>query len=93
MLLPSQAGLGAGLFLGPHSYGENVNPSCSKCPFNNLELLKKKIEENIENRHKYKIKKAERQRIDAFELWCWKRLESPLDYKGIKSVNPKGNQS
>ena len=20
------------------------------------------------------IKKAERQRIDAFELWCWKRL-------------------
>ena len=26
------------------------------------------------------IKKAERQRIDAFELWCWKRLlKSPLD--------------
>ena len=23
------------------------------------------------------IKKAERQRIDAFELWCWKRLKSP----------------
>ena len=22
----------------------------------------------------YTIKKAERQRIDAFELWCWKRL-------------------
>ena len=22
----------------------------------------------------YKIKKAERQRIDAFELWCWRRL-------------------
>ena len=92
-LLPGQAGLGAGLFLGPHSHGENVNPSCSKCPFNNLELFKKKIEENIENRHKYKKKKAERQRIDAFELWCWKRLESPLDYKEIKSVNPKGNQS
>ena len=39
------------------------------------------------------IKKAERQRIDAFELWCWKTLESPLDYKEIKPVNPKGNQS
>ena len=39
------------------------------------------------------IKKAECQRIDAFELWCWKRLESPLDCKEIKSVNPKGNES
>ena len=27
------------------------------------------------------VKKAERQRIDAFELWCWRRLESPLDGK------------
>ena len=36
------------------------------------------------------IKKAERQRIDAFELWCWRRLfESPLDCKEIKPVNPK----
>ena len=26
------------------------------------------------------IKKAERRRIDAFELWCWRRL---LDYKEI----------
>ena len=38
------------------------------------------------------IKKAECQRTDAFELWCWKRLESPLDSKEIKPVNPKGNQ-
>ena len=30
--------------------------------------------------------------IDAFELWCWRRLESPLDCKEIKPVNPKGNQ-
>ena len=30
---------------------------------------------------------------DAFELWCWeKTLESPLDYKKMKPVNPKGNQ-
>ena len=39
------------------------------------------------------IKKAECQRIDAFELWYWKRLESPLDSKEIQPVNPKGNQS
>ena len=38
------------------------------------------------------IKKAEHQRIDAFKLWCWRRLFSPLDSKEIKPVNPKGNQ-
>ena len=39
------------------------------------------------------IKKAERRRIDAFELWYRRRLLSPLDCKEIQSVNPKGNQS
>ena len=40
------------------------------------------------------IKKAERQRIDAFELWCWeKTFESPLDCKEIQPVHPKGDQS
>ena len=39
------------------------------------------------------IKKAEHQRIDAFELWCWRRLESPLDCQEIQLVHPKGNQS
>ena len=39
------------------------------------------------------IKKAECQRIDAFELWCWRRLLSPLDCKEIQPVHPKGNQS
>ena len=39
------------------------------------------------------MKKAEHQTIDAFELWWWRRLESPLDYKEIQPVNPKGNQS
>ena len=40
------------------------------------------------------IKKAEHQRIDAFELWCWRRsLRDPLDCKEIKPVNPKGNHS
>ena len=25
-------------------------------------------------------------------MWCWRRLESPLDYKEIQPVNPKGTQ-
>ena len=36
------------------------------------------------------IKKAEHQRIDAFELWCWRRLS--LDCKEIQPVHSKGNQ-
>ena len=38
------------------------------------------------------MKKAERQRIDALDLWCWRRLDNPLDCKVIQPVNPKGNQ-
>ena len=38
------------------------------------------------------IKKAERQRIDAFKLWCWRTLKSPLDFKEVRPVNPPGNQ-
>ena len=33
------------------------------------------------------VRKAERRRIDAFELWCWRRLENPLDYKEIQPVH------
>ena len=33
------------------------------------------------------VKKAEHQRIDAFELWCWRRL------LGVQPVHPKGDQS
>ena len=36
--------------------------------------------------------KAEHQGIDTFELWCWRRLLSPLDSEKIKSVILKGNQ-
>ena len=49
------------------------------------------------------VKKAERRRIDAFELWCWsfelwsspleKTLESTLDCKEIQPVHRKGDQS
>ena len=46
------------------------------------------------------IEKAGCWRIDAFELWCWRRLLRildcktwiSLDCKEIKPVNPKGNQ-
>ena len=41
------------------------------------------------------IKNAEDWRIDAFKLWCWKRLLKfcLLDSKKIKPVHLKGNQS
>ena len=39
------------------------------------------------------IRKAEHWRIDAFELWCWRRLLRVLDSKEIQPVNPKRNQS
>ena len=38
------------------------------------------------------IKKAEHQRINAFELWCWRRSWESLGQKEIKPVNPKGDQ-
>ena len=41
---------------------------------------------------RWTIKKAEHRRIDAFELWCWRRpLKSPLDCKEIQRVHPKGD--
>ena len=38
------------------------------------------------------VKKAEHQRIDAFELWCWRRLLSPLDCKKIQPVHSEGDR-
>ena len=38
------------------------------------------------------IKKAECQRIDAFEVCCGKDSCDSLDSKEIKPVNPKGNE-
>ena len=38
------------------------------------------------------VKKAEHQRIDAFELWCWRRVLSPLDCKEIQPVHSEGDQ-
>ena len=36
------------------------------------------------------VKKAECRRIDAFELWCWRRL---LRVQDIQAVHSKGDQS
>ena len=38
------------------------------------------------------VKKVKCRRIDAFELWWW-TLKSPLDWKKIQPVHPKGDQS
>ena len=40
------------------------------------------------------MKKAERRRIDAFELWCWRRLLESFGLQGdpiqciVKEINP-----
>ena len=40
------------------------------------------------------IKKAEHWRIDAFELWCWRRLLTvSWSTRRSNPVHPKGNQS
>ena len=39
------------------------------------------------------IKKAQHQRTDAFELWCWRRLLSLLNCKEFQPAHPKGNKS
>ena len=39
------------------------------------------------------VKKAERRTINAFKLWCWRRLLSPLDCKEIQPVHSEGDQS
>ena len=48
---------------------------------------------NLPDQLSWTIKKAEHQRINAFELWLENSLESPLDCKEIQPVYPKGNQS
>ena len=38
------------------------------------------------------IKKSEHRRIDAFELWCWRRLLR-VPWTARRPVHPKGDQS
>ena len=42
---------------------------------------------------RWTIKNAECRTIDAFKLWCWRRLLRVLDCKEIQPVHLKGNQS
>ena len=43
---------------------------------------------------RWTVKKAECQSIDAFELWCWRRLlRVPWTARRSKAVHPKGDQS
>ena len=44
-------------------------------------------------RESWTIRETEYQRIDAFKLVLEKPLESPLDFKEIQPVHPKGDQS
>ena len=44
-------------------------------------------------RESWTIKKAEHWWTDAFKLWCWRRLENPLDCKEIQPVHLEGDQS
>ena len=40
------------------------------------------------------VKKAERRRIDAFDLWCWRRfLRVPWTARRSNTVHSKGDQS
>ena len=63
-------------------YFVNKGPSSQGCGFSSSHVWMWELT----------IKKAEHQRIDAFELWYWRRLLSPLDCKEIQPVHPKGNQ-
>ena len=62
-----------------------------------LELYKSLRYFNINlltNRYEsWTIKKAEHQRIDAFELWCWLRLLKSLELQEIQPVHTKRDQS
>ena len=39
-------------------------------------------------RENWTLKKSEHRRIDAFEQWCWRRLQSFLNCKEIQPVHP-----
>ena len=39
------------------------------------------------------VKKTEHRKMDAFELWCWRTLESPMNCREIQPVHPEGDQS
>ena len=68
---------------------DTLKPSANKGPYSQSYGF---LQESYTNESRT-IKKVERRRIDASELWCWRRLEISLACKEIKPVSPKGNQS
>ena len=69
-------------------HGQNP-PSCMPCGMTPQKILSDANDSWCES---WTIKKAEHQRIDAFNCGAGEDLKSPLDRKKIKSVSPKGNQ-
>ena len=82
-LCPSQAGLSPQMFMLTRMLLGMWNQSCSDLSSDKTTVFPV-VTSGYES---WIIKKAERQRIDAFKLWCWRRL-----CKEMKQVNPKGNQ-
>ena len=62
--------------------------SVNKGPYSQSYALPSGHEHLLELDHK----EAKHWGIDAFEFWCWRTPESPLDSKEIKPVNIKENQ-
>ena len=62
---------------------------------NNIHLLKAMVFPVVMYGYEtWTIKTAEHQRIDIFELWCWRRLlRVPWTARRSNQFNPKGNQS
>ena len=66
-------------------YFANRGPSSQGCGFSHI----------MHECESWTLKQAVHQRIDAFELRCWRRLMrvSLLDCKEIQPVHPNGDQS
>ena len=72
---------------------ENQGGYMNKCGLSKVHVVKAMVfPVDMNGCVSWTIKRAYHQRIDAFEIWCWRRLLSPLDCKEIKPVNPIGNQ-
>ena len=86
---PSPAGKGLGL--GGHSYSifnsKDITLPTKVCIVKVIFFLGV-----MYGCERWTIKKTGCRRVDAFGLWCWRTLESPLDSKEIKPVNSKGNR-
>ena len=79
-----EGGSGWGIYINPWLIHASLwQKPLQYCKVISLQLIK------INGKKK---KKAECRRIDAFELWCWRRLLR-VPWKEIQPVHPKGDQS